>query len=110
MDQLKTTKDHHYQQLAKKDVLFFMFVTLDTSHLLMSALNERLPEKAHFRFVTNFVFQFSIVPYFATTFILLWSPAIQSSISFPKPVLGSGVRSGGGQAICCSIVNGLYFG
>ena len=40
MDQLKTTKDHHYQQLARQDLLFPMFFTLDTTHLLMSALNE----------------------------------------------------------------------
>ena len=43
MDQLKTTKNHHYQQLARKDVLYFMFVTLDTSHLLMSLLNSEAP-------------------------------------------------------------------
>ena len=39
MDQLNTTKDHNYQQLARQDVLFCKFLTLDTSHLLMSALN-----------------------------------------------------------------------
>ena len=46
MDQIKTTKDHHYQQLARKDLLPPMFVTLDTSHLLMSALNTLAPLKA----------------------------------------------------------------
>ena len=40
MDQNKTTKDHNYQQLARKDVLFFKVVTLDTTQLLMSTLNE----------------------------------------------------------------------
>ena len=40
MDQIKTTKDHHYQQFARKDLLLCMFVTLETTHLLMSALNE----------------------------------------------------------------------
>ena len=39
MDQIKTTKDHNSQQLARQDVLFCMFVTLDTSHWLRSALN-----------------------------------------------------------------------
>jgi hypothetical protein len=38
MDQIKTTKNHHYQQLATKDVLLAKVVTFDTSHLLMSAL------------------------------------------------------------------------
>ena len=46
MDQINTTKDHHYQQLARKDVLLSRFVTLDTSHWLMSALNESAPAKA----------------------------------------------------------------
>ena len=46
MDQIKTTKDHHYQQLARKDVLQSMYFTLATSHGLMSALNEVAPEKA----------------------------------------------------------------
>ena len=39
MDQIKTTKNHHYQQLTRKDLLPCMFVTLDTTHLLRSALN-----------------------------------------------------------------------
>ena len=39
MDKIKTTKDHHYQQFARKDLLATMFVTLGTTHLLMSALN-----------------------------------------------------------------------
>tara|TARA_B110000091_G_scaffold100662_1_gene109546 strand:+ start:120 stop:506 length:387 start_codon:yes stop_codon:yes gene_type:complete len=39
MDQIKTTKDHNYQQLARKDLLWYICVTLDTSQLLMSALN-----------------------------------------------------------------------
>jgi hypothetical protein len=39
MDQLKTTKDHHYQQFARNDLLFPMFFKLDTSHLLRSVLN-----------------------------------------------------------------------
>ena len=44
MDQIKTTKDHHYQQLARKDVLCRMFeIALDMTHLLMSALNEEAP-------------------------------------------------------------------
>jgi len=46
MDQIKTTKDHHYQQLARKDVPLFILVTLDTSHWLISALNEEAPAKA----------------------------------------------------------------
>ena len=46
MDQNKTTKDHNYQQLARQDVLPHMFVTLDTTQLLRSALNEEAPEKA----------------------------------------------------------------
>ena len=46
MDQIKTTKDHHYQQLARKDLLLSRFVALDTSHLLISALNEEAPWKA----------------------------------------------------------------
>ena len=35
-----------YQQLARQDLPLFMFVTLDTTHLLMSALNEEAPSKA----------------------------------------------------------------
>ena len=46
MDQINTTKDHHYQQLARKDLLLRKFVTLDTSHLLMSALNTLALSKA----------------------------------------------------------------
>ena len=46
LDQIKTTKDHHYQQLARKDVLLARDVTLDTSHLLMSALNAIVDLKA----------------------------------------------------------------
>jgi len=46
MDQIKTTKAHHYQQLARKDLLSSRFVTLDTSHLLRSALNEEAAKKA----------------------------------------------------------------
>ena len=46
MDQIKTTKDHNYQQLARKDVLAYKEVTLDTSQLLMSALNEEARLKA----------------------------------------------------------------
>jgi len=44
MNQVKTTKDHHYQQ--RKDVLSDKDVTLDTTQLLMSALNEEAPLKA----------------------------------------------------------------
>jgi hypothetical protein len=44
MDQIKTTKDHHYQQ--RKDVLLDKDVTLDTSHWLMSALNAAPQAKA----------------------------------------------------------------
>jgi len=40
MDQIKTTKDHHYQQVARQDLPFLMCVTRDTTHLLMSALNK----------------------------------------------------------------------
>jgi hypothetical protein len=40
MDKIKTTKEHNYQQLARKDVLLLKVVTLDTTQLLMSALNE----------------------------------------------------------------------
>ena len=43
MDQIRTTKDNNSQQLARKDLLYRMFVTLDTTHLLMSALNEEAP-------------------------------------------------------------------
>ena len=46
MDQIKTTKNHHYQQLARKDLLLARFVTLDTTQLLMSWLNEEAPSKA----------------------------------------------------------------
>ena len=46
MDQIKTTKDHHYQQVARQDLLDCRVVTLDTSHLLMSALNFTAPLKA----------------------------------------------------------------
>ena len=46
MDQNKTTKEHNYQQLARKDVLYCMFVTLDTTHWLMSALNKEALIKA----------------------------------------------------------------
>ena len=46
MNQIKTTKDHHYQQLARKDVPLFNLSTLDTSHWLMSALNFLAPPKA----------------------------------------------------------------
>jgi hypothetical protein len=35
-----------YQQFARKDVLRDMLVTLDTTHLLRSALNEEAPQKA----------------------------------------------------------------
>jgi hypothetical protein len=35
-----------YQQFARKDVLFFKVVTLDTTHLLMSALNKEASLKA----------------------------------------------------------------
>jgi len=46
MDQINTTKDHHYQQLARKDLLLARFITLDTTQLLMSALNKEAREKA----------------------------------------------------------------
>jgi hypothetical protein len=46
MDQINTTKDHNYQQLARKDLLPCKDVTLDTSHWLMSALNPVAPLKA----------------------------------------------------------------
>ena len=46
MDQINTTKDHHYQQLARKDLLLARFITLDTTQLLMSALNTLAPLKA----------------------------------------------------------------
>ena len=46
MDQIKTTKDHHYQQLARQDLLLPNDVTLDTSHWLISALNAVAPVKA----------------------------------------------------------------
>ena len=32
--------------MARKDLLYCMFVTLDTTQLLTSALNEEAPEKA----------------------------------------------------------------
>jgi len=35
-----------YQQLARKDLLPRMFVTLDTTQLLMSALNKEASSKA----------------------------------------------------------------
>ena len=46
MDQIKTTKDHHNKgpplstigELTRNDLLSFKVVTLDTSHLLRSAL------------------------------------------------------------------------
>jgi hypothetical protein len=43
---IKTTKDHNYQQFARKDVLPCRFVTLDTTHWLMSALNKEALIKA----------------------------------------------------------------
>ena len=46
MDKIKTTKDHNYPQFSKKDLLDFMSVTLDTSHLPMSTLNKEAPWKA----------------------------------------------------------------
>ena len=47
MDQINTTKDHHYQQLARKeDVLQYMVVTLDTTQLLRSALNLEADQNA----------------------------------------------------------------
>ena len=46
MDKIKTTKEHNYQQLARKDVLLSKDVTLDTTQLLMSALNEEARSKA----------------------------------------------------------------
>ena len=46
MDQNKTTKDHNYQQLARQDVLRYKVVTLDTTQLLRSALNEEAKAKA----------------------------------------------------------------
>ena len=42
----ETTKDQNYQQLAGKDLLWYKDVTLDTSHWLMSALNEEASRKA----------------------------------------------------------------
>ena len=46
MDPIKTTKDHHYQQLARKDSLETMVVTLDTTQLLILALNTSAYSKA----------------------------------------------------------------
>ena len=46
MDQNKTTKEHNYQHLARQDLLLLKVVTLDTTHLLMSALNEEALLKA----------------------------------------------------------------
>ena len=46
MDQIKTTKDHNYQQFARKHLLAPKFVTLDTTQLLMSALNFLASAKA----------------------------------------------------------------
>jgi len=46
MDQINTAKDHNYQQLARKDSLESRDFTLDTSHLLMSALKEVAIAKA----------------------------------------------------------------
>ena len=46
MDQIKTTEDHNYQQLARQDLLLSMVVTFDTTHLLMSALNKEASWKA----------------------------------------------------------------
>ena len=46
MDQLNTTKDHNYQQFARKDLLRSKVVTLDTTHLLRSALKASAPQKA----------------------------------------------------------------
>jgi hypothetical protein len=39
----KEKKGKVYQQLAKQDLLPFMLVTLDTTQLLMSALNKEAP-------------------------------------------------------------------
>jgi len=46
MDQLNTTKDHNYQQFARKDLLRSKVVTLDTTHLLRSALKASASQKA----------------------------------------------------------------
>ena len=46
MNQVKTTKDHHYQQLARQDLPLHNIITLDTSHLLRSALNAAAFQKA----------------------------------------------------------------
>jgi len=43
---INTTKDHNYQHLARQDLLLSKVVTLDTSHLLISALNALAPKKA----------------------------------------------------------------
>ena len=44
---IKTTRTKQkYQQFARKDVLYARVVTLDTSHLLRSALNKEVPWKA----------------------------------------------------------------
>ena len=46
MDQNKTTKEHNYQQLARKDLLLLKVVTLDTTQLLRSTLNSLALKKA----------------------------------------------------------------
>ena len=44
---IKTTRTKQkYQQFARKDVLLCRVVTLETTHLLMSALNKKAPLKA----------------------------------------------------------------
>jgi hypothetical protein len=44
MDIEKNKKGHNkYQQFGRKDLLDSRFVTLDTLHLLISALNEEAP-------------------------------------------------------------------
>jgi len=46
MNQINQQRNHNYQQLARKDVLLCKVVTLDTTQLLISALNEEAPSKA----------------------------------------------------------------
>ena len=46
MDQLKQQRTNNYQQLARQDLLRSKVVTLDTSHLLRSALNKEILLKA----------------------------------------------------------------
>jgi hypothetical protein len=46
MDQNETTKEPQLSIIGKENLLWYKYVTLDTTHVLRSALNEEAPLKA----------------------------------------------------------------